>query len=90
MVKPSSSGPKNKQPSTNGRVVIKAVLDSTNRDVKAAAEKAAGKPFKKDLNFAISFAKYMGIEIAHALEPHFPGIISGEKPSRAVRGVQVR
>ncbi len=88
MVKTSSSGPTKPLSPPNGRAVIRAVLDDTHRDVTAAAEKAAGKPFKKDLNFAISFAKYMGVEIAKALEPYFPGIISGEKPSRAVRGMK--
>ena len=73
--------------SDDGRV-IKAVLDSTTQEVNEAAAKAAGKPFKKDLKFAIAFAKYMGIEVANALAPDFPGIISGEKPSRAVRGMK--
>lgn len=70
--------------------VIQRVLDQTSAEVKAAAAKAeeAGRSFKEDLNFAIAFAKYMGVEIAQALEPRFPGIVSGEKPSRAVRGMK--
>lgn len=75
----------------DGRVVIESVLDATNADVtkaEAAARAAGKKRFKKDLNFAIAFAKYMGIEVAKALAPDFPGIISGEKPSRAVRGMK--
>jgi hypothetical protein len=75
----------------DGRVVIKAVLDATKRDVTAAEAKAVAagkKKFKKDLNFAIAFAKHMGDEVARALAPDFPGIISGEKPSRAVRGMK--
>jgi hypothetical protein len=75
----------------DGRVVIKAVLDATKRDVTAAEAKAVAagnKKFKKDLNFAIAFAKHMGDEVAGALGPDLPGIISGEKPSRAVRGMK--
>ena len=72
----------------DGGAVIKSVLESTAREVKEAAAKAGGKPFKKDLKFAIAFAKYMGIEVAKALETDFPEIISGEKPSRAVRGMK--
>ena len=66
-------------------------MDATNRDVAEAEAKAVAggkKKFKKDLNFAIAFAKYMGVEVAKGLEPDFPGIISGEKPSRAVRGMK--
>ena len=83
--------PVSKRTIPDGQVVIKAVLGATNRDVAAAeaAARAAGKKtFKKDLNFAIAFAKYMGIEVAKALEPDFEGIISGEKPSRAARGLK--
>ena len=88
MGRASSSGRGKWSSPADGRAVIKSVLESTRRDVEAAATKAAGKPFKRDLNFAIAFAKYMGIEVAKALEPHFPGIMSGEKPSRAVRGMK--
>jgi len=74
----------------DGKAVIKAVLDKTRREVKAGAAQAstAGKPFKEDLKFAISFAKHMEAEVAKALDPHFPGIISGETPSRAARGMK--
>ncbi len=70
--------------------VLQRVLAQTRDEVQAAAAKAeeSGKSFKQDLNFAIAFAKYMGIEVAQALEPRFPGIVSGEKPSRAVRGMK--
>lgn len=73
-----------------GKAVIRAVLDATRREVDqaAAAAKASGKRFKRDLNFAISFAKHMGAHVAAALQPHFPGTVSGEKPSRAVRGMK--
>jgi len=68
------------------------VLDQTRVDV-AAAEAAAsagatGRRFKRDLKFAIIFAKHMGAAIAKALEANFPGIKSGENPSRAVRGLK--
>jgi hypothetical protein len=75
----------------DGRSVIGAALKAANHDVRTAeqAASAAGKKkFKRDLNFAIAFAKYMGIEVVKALEPDFPKIISGEKPSRAVRGMK--
>jgi hypothetical protein len=86
-----SRPPASKRTIPDGRAVIKAVLDATNRDIAAAEAKAVAggkKKFKKDLNFAIAFAKYMGVEVAKGLEPDFPGIISGEKPSRAVRGMK--
>ncbi len=82
--------------SPDGLRVIRAVLDATNRDVERAAaakmvKKPNGKqakPFKKELQFAIDFSKHMGREVATALSPHFPGITSGEIPSRAVRGMK--
>jgi hypothetical protein len=82
---------KSKRTIPDGRVVIEAVLEATHRDVKGAEAAAAAdkkKRFKKDLTFAIAFAKHMGIHVAEALEPDFPKIISGEKPSRAVRGMK--
>ena len=78
----------------DGQLVIRTVLENTHRDVAAAEaakkkEKRKGKaPFKKDLQFAIDFAKHMGIEVARVLDPYFPRITSGEKPSRAVRGLK--
>jgi len=84
------AGAKGSPTARDGRSVIRAVLDATNRDVDAAEAKAvaAKKKFKRDLNFAIAFAKHMGIQVAKDLEPDFPGVISGEKPSRAVRGMK--
>jgi hypothetical protein len=82
---------KSKRKIPDGRVVIEAVLEATRRDVKLAEAAAAAdkkKKFKKDLTFAIAFAKHMGIHVAEALEPDFPQIISGEKPSRAVGGMK--
>ncbi|MBK5257630.1 MAG: hypothetical protein JJE39_16520 [Vicinamibacteria bacterium] len=38
--------------------IILRVLENTGHDVDAAAARASGRPFKKDLNFAIAFAKY--------------------------------
>lgn len=82
----------------DGSVAIRRVLQRTKVDVDAARavreEKnarlvAAGKnpkKFKPELSFAIYFAKYMGEEVAAALDPLFPGIRSGEKPSLSVRG----
>ena len=69
---------------------MKAVLDATDRDVKKAeaVAKAKGKKSSRDPKFQISFSKYMGIEVSKALEPHFPGVVSGEVPSRAVRGLK--
>ena len=55
----------------DGRAVIEAVLDATNRDIAEAEAKAVAggkKKFKKDLNFAIAFAKYMGVEVAKGLD----------------------
>lgn len=73
-----------------GTDIIKAVLERTQRDVEIAEAVARekGKPFKRDLKYAIQFAKHMGAEVAGVLEPDFPGIVSGEKPSRAVRGLK--
>jgi hypothetical protein len=88
MGRTSQSGRSKSLPPPDGPSVIKSVLENTRRDLEGAAARAAGKPFRKDLNFAIAFAKYMGIEVAKALEPHFPAITSGEKPSRAVRGMK--
>lgn len=94
--RPRTSRQTSKRKVPDGRAVIEAVLDVTMRDVAEAEAKAAAKAaakqkmsrFKRELNFAIAFAKYMGIEVAEALEPDFPKIISGEKPSRAVRGMK--
>ena len=81
----------------DGSSVIRAVLENTERDVAAAeaakkakqkATKKTPKPFKRELQFAIDFSKHMGIEVAKALDPYFPGITSGETPSRAVRGLK--
>lgn len=84
------AGAKGRAMARDGKTVLRAVLDATKRDLDAAEAKAgaAKKRFKKDLNFAIAFAKHMGIEVARDLEPDFPGVISGEKPSRAVRGMK--
>lgn len=82
----------------DGRAAIARALERTRQDLaeKKAARNvrnaqliAAGKKtkeFKADLSFAIYFAKYIGEEIATALEPHFPGVRSGENPSQSVRG----
>jgi hypothetical protein len=83
----------------DGAEVIARVLMRTRADVAEAkakrteenARRTAGgqkpKPaVKEQLSFAIYFAKYMGAEIAAALEPHFPGVRSGENPSQSVRG----
>jgi hypothetical protein len=86
-----NSRPRARQPGTppDGRSVITTVLDATDRDVRDAEAVAKDKKkFKKDLKFAIAFAKHMGAEASKALAPDFPGIISGEKPSRAVRGMK--
>jgi len=76
----------------DGKAVLKAVLSNTQKDVTAAeaAARAEGKEarFKRDLKFAIAFADHMGTEVAKALDPHFPGIVSGETPSRATRGMK--
>lgn len=69
----------------DGAVVIRSVLDQTNRDVGEAKVKrqrenahrvAEGrKPkaeVKEKLSFAIYFAKNMGSAIAEALRPEFP------------------
>lgn len=74
----------------DGRAAIRAVLEATYGDVAKAEALATAKrkKFKKDLNFAIAFAKHMGSEFAKGLQPAFPGVISGEKPSRAVRGMK--
>ena len=90
MAKQSLPRRKKRKSEPDGRAVIESVLRETNREVKeaAAAAKAAGKKFKRDLKFAIVFAKYMGIEVAKALDPDFPGIVSGETPSQAVRGMK--
>ena len=58
--------------------------EEKNRRLKAQGKEAA--EFKADLSFAIYFAKYVGQEIAAALEPTFPGVRSGETPSQTVRG----
>lgn len=69
--------------------VIGAVLDQTRRDVAAAAARAKDpKRFKQDLSFAIAFAKHMGRAVTEAFDQDFPGIVSGEIPSRAVRGMK--
>jgi hypothetical protein len=74
----------------DGRAVIEAVLTATQRDVAEGEAKALAKKkkFKKELTFAIAFAKHMGIEVAKALQPDFPGTVSGEKLSQAVRGMK--
>lgn len=75
---------------SDGKALLGRVLKRTHQEVAVAeaARKADGKPFKRDLKFAILFAKYMGEEIAAALDPRFPGIKSGETPSQAVRGMK--
>lgn len=85
-----SRPPAGKRTIPDGRAVIEAVLAATNRDVTEAEAKAAAKQkkFKKDLKFAIAFAKHMGIEVAKALQLDFPGTVSGEKLSQAVRGMK--
>ncbi len=87
-------------PPVDGLAVLERVLAATHQDVdqaqaaaqeKAAAADAAGKqrsPFKRDLVFAMHFAKHVGREIVAGLEPDFPGTKSGENPSRAVRGMK--
>ncbi len=79
-----------KQIIPDGRVVIEAVLAATKRDVAEAEAAAAAKKkrFKRDLQFAIAFAKHMGIHVAEALQPDFPGTVSGERLSQAVRGMK--
>jgi hypothetical protein len=74
----------------DGRAVIEAVLAASQRDVAEGEAKANAKKkkFKKELTFAIAFAKHMGIEVAKALQPDFPGTVSGEKLSQAVRGMK--
>ncbi len=75
----------------DGRAVIEAVLAATKRDVAEAEVEAAAKKkrLKKDLKFAIAFAKHMGSEVANALQASgFPGTVSGEKLSQAVRGMK--
>lgn len=76
----------------DGKAVLKTVLRKTEKDVAAAAAKAKAESkesrFKRDLKFAIAFADHMGAEVAKALDPHFPGIVSGEIPSRAARGMK--
>jgi hypothetical protein len=84
---------RSKPPVPSGQTVIRRVLERTRRDVDVARTAAVakgrkGKKFKEDLKFAIAFAKHMGLEVAQALDPDFPGIVSGEKPSRAVRGMK--
>lgn len=75
-----------------GRAVIEAVLAATRHEVAEAEAKAIAKKkkkFKKELKFAIAFAKHMGIEVAKALQQSgFPGTVSGEKLSQAVRGMK--
>jgi hypothetical protein len=46
------------------------------------------KPFKRELNFSIGFAKHMGAAMADGLRPDFPEIQSGENLSRAVSGAK--
>jgi hypothetical protein len=84
--------PASKRTMPDGRVVIESVLAATNRDVAEAEAKAVTKKkkkFKKELKFSIAFAKHMGIEVADALQHSgFPGTVSGEKLSQAVRGMK--
>lgn len=83
----------------DGPRVIASVLARARGDVHAAkvareeenarllaANKRPRPQVKEQLSFAISFARYMSAAIATALEPHFPGVRSGETPSRSVRG----
>jgi hypothetical protein len=66
------------------------VLEQTWADVGAKEEAARekGRRFKKDLSFAISFAKHMSASIADGLRPDFPTVKSGENPSRTVSGIK--
>jgi hypothetical protein len=86
--KPRASKPKKLLP-IDDKAVIRRVLDATEVEVdRAEAEaKAKGKRFKRVLKYAIVFAKHMGDEIVRILDPYFPGVVSGEKPSRGVRGM---
>jgi hypothetical protein len=53
--------------------------------VKLAAGKAV-KSVKDDLSYSIHFAKHASAAIAAGLAHEFPGILSGEVPSRALKG----
>jgi hypothetical protein len=95
---PKANSPLRKPVRSDGAAVIQRVLSSTGIDVEAArrrreelnARLAANgkktKKFKPELSFAISFARYMGREIATLLEPDFKGVRSGENPSHSARG----
>lgn len=83
----------------DGGALLTRVLERTRtaieesraqREVENERRRAAGRallrPINDNLSFAIYFAKYMGEELAAGLEPHFPGIRSGETPSMSIRG----
>jgi len=74
----------------DGVALLAVVLRQTRADVVSSEDKARaeGKKFKRDLTFAIRFAKHMSEGIARALQPHFPGTVGGEQPSRASRGTK--
>lgn len=76
----------------DGSAVISAVLQRTLADVRvkeaAASAKNGKKRFKKDLSFAITFARHMSEFIAAGLRPDFPEVTFGEKPSRALGGLK--
>lgn len=86
------------QPTLDGATVIRSVLEKTKSEVAQAEakreklnERLRGqgkrtKKFKPQLTFSIQFAKHMGAFIANGLRPDFPGIKSGENPSRSVTG----
>jgi hypothetical protein len=76
------------------RLILAATDDSlrmarAEREKKNARKLAAGKkvtPVKEDLSYAIYFARHASAVIANALRRDFPGILSGEVPSRAIKG----
>jgi hypothetical protein len=74
----------------DGSSLLADVLERTQADVESARVKAAGKgkKFKRELTFAIRFAKYTSAGLARALQPEFPGTVGGEQPSRAARGTK--
>ncbi|MFB3910108.1 MAG: hypothetical protein ACE15D_17105 [Candidatus Eisenbacteria bacterium] len=73
----------------DGISLLKGVLERSRRDVEEARSQTKKKDrFKPDLKFAISFAKHFGTELARVLDPLFPGIRSGEIPSKTARGMK--